>query len=143
VPEKFVAESLAASLLGEAEGKRFLIARASRGRQVLAEALRDAGAHVDQVVVYGNVDVEEPDPSVATALAAGTIDWITVTSSATAQSVGRLYGEVLGSVRFASIGPIASASLRELGYEPSVEASPQSTIGMVDAILSYEDGASR
>ncbi len=138
VPEKFVAESLAEALLAEAEGKRFLVARASRGRQVLADALREAGAHVDQVVVYGNVDVEEPNPEVATALAAGTIDWITVTSSATAQSVVRLYGEVLGSVRLASIGPIASASLRELGYEPAVEASPQSTDGLIDAILGHE-----
>ncbi len=140
VPEKFVAESLAEALVTEADGKRILIARASRGRQVLAEALREAGAHVDQIVVYGNVDVEEPDPEVAAALVAGTIDWITVTSSATAQSVVRLYGEDLGDVRFASIGPIASASLRDLGYEPAVQASPQSTDGMVDAMLLHERG---
>jgi uroporphyrinogen III methyltransferase/synthase len=121
VPDTFVAESLAEALLTEAEGKRILIARASRGRQVLAEALREAGAHVDQVVVYGNIDVEEPSPEVKAALAAGTIDWITVTSSAT--------------------GPIASASLRDLGFEPAVEASPQSTDGLVDAMLLHERGA--
>jgi uroporphyrinogen III methyltransferase/synthase len=140
VPDKFVAESLAESLLGDADGKRILIVRASRGRQVLAEALRKAGAHVDQVVVYGNIDVEEPSPAVKAALAAGEIDWITVTSSATAQSVIRLYGEDLGEVRFASIGPITSASLRDLGYEPAVEASPQSTDGLVDAMLLCERG---
>jgi len=139
VPEKFVAESLAEALIGEVAGRRILVARASRGRQVLADALREAGAHVDQVVVYGNLDVEKPSPEVAAGLAAGTIDWITVTSSATAQSVVRLYGEDLRDVRFASIGPIASASLRELGYEPAAEASPQSTAGLIDAILTCEE----
>ncbi len=141
VPEAFVADSLAQALLDQAEGKRFLIARASRGRQVLTDVLRAAGAHVDQIVVYGNVDVEESDPEVSAALAAGAIDWITVTSSATAQSLDRLYGKSLGAIRFASIGPIASASLRELGYEPAVEASPQSTDGLVEAILRYEEAA--
>jgi uroporphyrinogen III methyltransferase/synthase len=139
VPEKFVAESLAAGLIAEAKDGRFLIARASRGRQVLAEALRDAGAHVDQIVVYANVDVEEPAPEVAAALAAGTVDWVAVTSSATAHSLARLYGEKLGAVRFASIGPIASASLHELGYAPTVEATPQTTDGIVEAILRYKE----
>ncbi len=35
-----------------AAGKRFLLARASRGREVLAESLRAAGGDVEQVVVY-------------------------------------------------------------------------------------------
>jgi uroporphyrinogen III methyltransferase/synthase len=141
VPEEFVAESLAASLLEEADGRRFLIARASRGRQVLAMALRDAGGDVDQVVVYNNVDATEPDPEVAAALASRSIDWVTVASSAAASAVVRLYGDSLGGVRFASIGPIASASLRELGCEPAVEASPQSTDGLVDAVLRYQAAA--
>ena len=84
---------------------------------------------------YHSVDVESPSDDVSEALAAARIDWITVTSSSVAHSLSRLYGPALQSARFASIGPIATATLRELGYEPDVEASPHTTAALVDAIL--------
>jgi len=135
VPEEFVAESLARALVAEAGGRRFLLARTNRGRQVLAEELERSGARVDQIVVYGSVDVEEPDPSVVAALKSGEIDWVTVTSSAIARALVRLYGAALREARLASIGPLTSATLRELGYEPAAEASPYSTAGLIDAIV--------
>jgi uroporphyrinogen III methyltransferase/synthase len=135
IPAQFVAESLASTLVADAERKRFLLARASRGREVLAKELRQAGGHVDQIVVYDSVDVKEPDPEVAAQLAAGEIHWITVTSSAIARSLVNLYGDDLGSARIASIGPVTSSALREMGHEPSVEAMPQSIEGLVEAIL--------
>jgi uroporphyrinogen III methyltransferase/synthase len=139
-PEQFVAESLAAALEGHAPGKRILLVRASRGRDVLADALTAAGATVDQVAAYGSVDVEEPDPNVVAALTAGTIDWITITSSSTAQALVRLYGDALRGVRCASIGPIASATLRTLGHAPTAEATPHTTDGLVAAIVSAGSG---
>jgi uroporphyrinogen III methyltransferase/synthase len=135
VPHKFVAESLAQTLVGEAGGRRYLLAKASRDRPVLAEALTKAGAHVDQVVVYSSVDVEEPNPDVAMGLSCDEIDWVTVTSSATAQSLVRLYGDDLRRARLASISPLTSAALRNLGYEPSAEASPHTAAALVDALL--------
>jgi uroporphyrinogen III methyltransferase/synthase len=135
VPEEFVAESLARALVAEAEGRRFLLARTNRGRQVLPDELERAGGRVDQIVVYGSVDVEEADPAVVAALKSGEIDWVTVTSSAIARSVVRLYGDALREARLASIGPLTSATLRDLGYEPAVEASPHATAGLIDAIV--------
>ncbi|KPJ95938.1 MAG: hypothetical protein AMS18_02020 [Gemmatimonas sp. SG8_17] len=111
------------------------MARTNRGRQVLPNELERAGAQVDQIVVYGSFDVEEPDPSMVAALSSGEIDWVTVTSSAIARSVVRLYGDALRQSRLASIGPMTSKTLRELGYEPAVEASPHSTSGLIDAIV--------
>jgi uroporphyrinogen III methyltransferase/synthase len=141
VPAQFVAESLAQALINEAAGRRFLVARASRGRQVLADALREAGADVDEVVVYSSVDLKDPDPDVASALSAGQINWIVVTSSSTVQSLARLYGDALRGARFASIGPLTSLALRGLGYEPAVEASPHTSAGLVEAILRAERAA--
>ena len=135
VPEQFNAESLAQALAGEADGRRFLLARASRGRQVLADELEKAGAHVEQIVVYNSVDVEDPNPDVAAALSSGEIDWTLVTSPATARSLVRLYGDALEHARFASISPLTSSALRELGYEPAVEAAEHTAAGLVDAIL--------
>ncbi len=110
VPKQFRAESLAEALIADAggtaggtaggkteirTGRRFLLARASRGREALAEALIAAGAVVEQIVVYTSADVERPDADVAAMLRADKIAWVTVTSSAVARSLVRLFGDDL------------------------------------------------
>ena len=135
VPERFVAEALARTLVHDTGSRRFLLAGAGRGRPVLADALEGLGARVDLVAVYDTVDVDEPDPDVAAELAAGEIDWIALTSAVTAESLVRLYGDAVGQARLASISPMTSRALRELGYEPAVEASPHTATALVDAIL--------
>jgi uroporphyrinogen III methyltransferase/synthase len=117
-----------------AAGKRFLLVRASRGREVLAEELTKAGGIVEQVVAYDSVDVVKPDPEIAAKLAAGQIDWTTVTSSAIARSLARLFGDSLKWTKLVSISPITSATLRELGYEPAAEAKEYTMSGVVAAI---------
>jgi uroporphyrinogen III methyltransferase/synthase len=135
VPAEYRAESLAEALASEAPGKRFLLARASRGREVLAEQLTADGGVVEQIVVYRSTDCPEPDAEVASALASGQIDYTTVTSSAIARSLARLFGSDLGKSRLASISPITSDTLRQCGFEPAVEATSYTTQGIVDAIL--------
>lgn len=134
VPSEYRAEGLAAALAGDAAGRRFLLARASRGREVLAEQLQAAGGEVRQVVVYTNTDVKKPDTEVAEQMASGRIDWVTVTSSTIARSTVRLFGDTLRRTRLASISPITSGVLRELGYEPAAEAEEYTMEGVVRAI---------
>lgn len=134
-PEDFRAEGLAAELVSQAAGRRFLLARASRGREYLAESLTATGAQVTQVVAYSSRDVESPDPEIAAALDAGEIDWITVTSSTIARSLVNLFGESLRKARLASISPVTTATLKELGYPPAAEAASFTTDGLVEAIL--------
>jgi uroporphyrinogen III methyltransferase/synthase len=134
VPQEHRAEALAAALSKGAADRRFLLIRASRGREVLAEDLTAAGGHVDQVVVYQSRDVEQADPQIAAALTDGQISWITVTSSAIAQSLARLFGESLRRARLASISPITSETLRKLGFEPAAEATVYTMEGVVKAI---------
>jgi uroporphyrinogen III methyltransferase/synthase len=133
--EIYRAEALAELLAKHARGKRFLLARASRGREVLAETLRAAGADVEQIVVYRSTDVSQPDPEIAASLSGGRIDWITVTSSAIARSLARLFGDELRKSKIVSISPVTSATLRELGFEPAAEADVYTMGGIVDAIL--------
>jgi uroporphyrinogen III methyltransferase/synthase len=140
LPTEYRAEALAEALLEKAPGQRFLLARASRGREVLAEQLRGAGGRgvagrVDQMVVYRSTDVEHADPEIAKALATGRIDWITVTSSAIARSLAALFGSDLSRAKLASISPITSATLRELGLEPAAEATEYTMTGLVEAIV--------
>lgn len=134
-PPEYRAESLAEALTGEAAGKRFLLARASRGREILAERLQAAGADVDQIVVYTSRDVRQPDAGIAETLQAGGFDWVTVTSSAIARSLHGMFGTSLARSRLASISPVTSQTLRDLGHEPAVEACEFTTGGLVDAIV--------
>jgi uroporphyrinogen III methyltransferase / synthase len=141
IPEEFRAEALAESLVREAPARRFLLARASRGREVLAEQLAAAGATVEQIVVYKSTDVERPDAQVMAMLTSGGIDWITVTSSAIARSLARLFGDDLRHARLASISPITSETLRGLGHEPVAEATEYTMAGLVTAIVAIHKPA--
>lgn len=134
-PAEYRAEALAAELSPTAKGQRFLLLRASRGREVLADTLRSAGGEVDQVVVYNSFDVTEPDAQVASALAAGDVDWITVTSSAIARSLVQLFGEQLHRTKLAAISPLTAGVLDQLGYPASAVAKQYTIDGVVDAIL--------
>jgi uroporphyrinogen III methyltransferase/synthase len=111
------------------------LVRASRGREVLAETLIAAGGHVTQVVAYHSGDVPVAEPEIVAAMAAGNIHWTTVTSSAIARSLIRLFGPALHQTRLISISPITSQMLREAGFEPTVEASDYSMEGLVAALV--------
>ena len=103
---------------------------------LLAEELSAAGGRVDQVVAYTSRDVAVADPQIARLLADGQIDWITVTSSAIARSLVHLFGERLRKAKLASISPLTSATLRELGFEVTAEATSYTMQGVCEAILS-------
>ncbi|QDT00200.1 uroporphyrinogen-III C-methyltransferase [Adhaeretor mobilis] len=137
-PDEYRAEALAEALSGEAEGNRFLLLRASRGREVLAELLRSAGAEVEQVVVYQSSDVIEPAEEVGTAMATGKVDWTLVTSSAIARSLIAMFGEQLHQTRLAAISPITADVLSEAGYSPTVVAEQHTPESLLVAILAAE-----
>ena len=140
VPGEFRAEALAAGLVTQAKGspRRFLLVRASRGREVLAETLTAAGHAVTQAVAYRSADTTEPDAEIAAFLKAGKIDWITVTSSAIARSLAVLFGDDLRKAKLASISPITSGVLRELGYPPAAEAEEFTLDGIIRSIVAAE-----
>ena len=135
LPEEYRAESLAESLAPAANGSRFLLLRASRGREVLAETLVAAGATVHQAVVYESRDVAAPDPEIAAALRDGRIDWVTVTSSAIARSLVAMFGKDLAGARLAAISPLTAGVLEEAGFAVAATADPYTAAGILDAIL--------
>lgn len=137
-PQEYRAEALAAALTGGAAGQRFLLLRASRGREVLAEMLTAAGARVEQVVVYQSTDVAAADPEVAAALSTGRIDWVTVTSSAIARALVAMFGDDLRQSRLAAISPLTAEVLTKAGYPPAVVATQYTTKGLITAILAAE-----
>jgi len=85
-------------------------------------------------VVYESTDVQGADEQITAKMAAGEITWTTVTSSAIARSLVRLFGESLRKTKLVSISPVTSATLRELGFEPATEATHYTMAGVVAAI---------
>lgn len=134
-PGEYRAEALAEALSNEARCKRFLLVRASRGREVLADMLRQAGGKIHQVVAYESTDIGAPDPDIAEQMAAGSIAWTTVTSSAIARSLVRLFGDSLHRTRLAAISPLTASVLQKHGFSADAVANEYTTEGLVRAIV--------
>lgn len=136
IPPRFVAEALAEELIQHhaVAGKHIILFRADIARPVLIDLLEAAGAMCTSVEVYRTVLGDGLLPQAVEALNDGTADWVTFTSSSTARNFVELFGKA-PPCRSASIGPITSAALRELGIEPAVEASEYHIDGLVAAIV--------
>ncbi|QEG32785.1 uroporphyrinogen-III C-methyltransferase [Bythopirellula goksoeyrii] len=137
-PSEYRAEALAQELAPLSKGKRVLLLRASRGREVLAELLTAAGTDVSQVVVYQSNNVLEPSNHILNNLRAGKIDWITVTSSAIARSLVQMFGDELRKAKLAAISPLTAEVLSEAGYPAGVVAGEYTTDGLLLAIVENE-----
>jgi uroporphyrinogen III methyltransferase/synthase len=140
VPERFVAEGLLEALADESlDGRRVLLARAADARDVLPDGLRERGAVVDVLALYRTVS--EPLTRRQTE-ALKAVTYVTFTSSSTVRfllEALREAGEAspaaaLGSARLVSIGPVTSATLREHGLEPDVEAERHDIDGLIAAL---------
>jgi uroporphyrinogen-III synthase len=138
VPESYVAESLVSAVASDSAGKRILLARAAVTRDVIPDALRATGAIVDVVDAYRNVMPEAAPEQLRRAFADG-IDATTFTSSSSvthladaARAAGIAWP--FAGVAAASIGPITSATLRDSGWDPAVEANPSDIPGLIAAV---------
>ena len=163
VPTEFIAESVAEALRSEAEqrgvtlaGQRVLLARAAEARQVLVSELEQAGAHVDVVAVYETVPVAQDDErgrEVIALLRQQQLDAITFTSSSTVHHFMHWLGQMAPDIAIllaypgkqparpliACIGPITAQTARDYGLEVSVEAREFTTVGLVEALITYEE----
>jgi uroporphyrinogen-III synthase len=153
VPEEYVAESVVKSLRDQVAGKRVLLARAKVARDVIPRELRKLGAKVGVVEAYETV---VPRSSCTRLLAIlqdskRRPNVITFTSSSTVRNFVALLGQnvwrgrprsrktsSIDGIRLASIGPITSSTLRELGLPVDIEAKEYTIPGLIKALASVE-----
>lgn len=141
VPEEFRAEALAKSLAPHVKNQKVLWARASRGREVLSQKLTAAGATVEELVVYQNLDADSFSDEALKALADTQLNWIGLSSPSIARRIAELLPESaraqLGkSLRIASISPVTSAAAKEAGLLVHAEATTYTWDGIFKAIES-------
>ncbi len=139
VPDEYIAESVVRSLRGLVRGKRVLLVRARIARDVIPRELRAAGAQVNVVEAYETVVPRSSQKRIRALLRDSPPHVITFTSSSTARNFAALTGKqrlgILQSVKFASIGPVTSGTLRNLGLRVGIEAREYTIPGLIDAIV--------
>jgi uroporphyrinogen-III synthase len=144
VPNEYVAESVVARLCDRVAGRRVLLARAKVARDVIPRQLRKLGAQVDVVEAYETVVprtsrarlravLKDPNcrPRVITFTSSSTVrNFVALLASKNAGATRDLRG-----IRFASIGPVTSSTLRELGLPVDIEAKEYTIPGLINAII--------
>jgi uroporphyrinogen III methyltransferase/synthase len=121
------------------EGKRAMIFSAAGSRDVLETGLRRRGMSVRQVPIYQTI-VPRPLLQGVHTMFGRSFDLVTVTSASCVDhlcqalhAAGR--GRLIRLLRFASIGPVTSAAIRERGGRVAVEARISTIEGLVDAMV--------
>jgi uroporphyrinogen-III synthase len=140
VPKEYVAESVVRSLRKRVKGKRILLVRAKVARDVIPNQLRKAGAYVDVVEAYETVVPQSSCNRLRKVLAnpRRRPHIVTFTSSSTVRNFVALLGPNsthLAGIHFASIGPVTSTTLRELGLRPDIKAKQFTISGLIEAIV--------
>jgi len=143
VPGEYRAEGLIERLRGLIRpGDRVLLPRAAQTRDVLVVELKRLGAQVTEVAAYSTRRAEAGTARLREALAAGTIDAVTFTSSSTARNFAELFTEDerrtwLGRVTVASIGPITAATAAEYGMVTDVMPSEYTIPALARSLADY------
>ena len=137
VPKQSNSLAMAKLLFENRHHSPFLIFRGNRGSSVLPEQLLSNGIPFEQVIAYRSADVEVADPLIVQRMNDGQIDWVTVTSSAIARALVKLFGDSLNMTRLVSISPTTSDALTDLGYRPVVESRQYDFDGLVKAMIQW------
>lgn len=144
VPKQYIAESVVERLGSKVAGKRVLLARARVARDVIPRELRKIAAKVDVVEAYQTVVPAASKKKLRSLMtdAKRRPHIVTFTSSSTVRNFVELLGgrrrppsAALQGIQFASIGPVTSATLREFGLHPHIEAAEYTIPGLIRAIV--------
>ena len=140
LPSRPVSEAVLKELSGrDWKGVSVLLPSADIGRDGLEKGLSAMGAKVNHLAAYRNVPVTGVGDLAKEAFLDG-VDVVTFTSSSTVRNlVGMLDGDrkALESSFIACIGPVTSATARELGLRVDLEASEPTVEGLVEALTNH------
>lgn len=137
VPERHIAEGLLESFKNDhdVDSQTILWVRPENARPILADGLTEMQAIVDECIAY-RIEAETSDPTGAAArFTEGGADMVTFTSSSTAKYFSKLGLAWPEGCKAASIGPITTAKLKELGQTSIIEAEEHNIEGLVQAIV--------
>lgn len=139
VPEVSMSEGVVSALAatGLLNGSRFLLPRASAGRDLLPQTLTQYGAEVDAVPLYDTVADRDHPPETIDRLKRGEMDVLTFASP----SAVRFFVEQVGDgvlrlphVTIAAIGPITASAVQGAGGRVEIMPAIFDSASLIRAI---------
>lgn len=143
MPKKAVAEELIAEFdrkaddFGGVANSTVLWVHSEKGRRVIYDELMKRQAIVDECIAYNTVPETEDVSGARARLQSEGADIITFTSSSTVKNFMALGIPLPQGCRIAGIGPVTTATLREYGLTPHIEAATHTIPSLVEAILQH------
>ena len=147
LPESYRAESIVEAFKKEdIGGNKILLPRAMEARPILPVELTRLGATVDEVTAYRTDPVSDHTDELLDKLRSEAIDLITFTSSSTVKNFIALlpknkHKDLLKGVTIASIGPITTDTVKDMGFQVDITAEIYTIAGLCDAILKFYGAA--
>ena len=143
VPTVFTGKELGNQLITRENlhGKKILLLRSQLASNELVDLLQHPGAEVNNVPLYTVAAEKSDSKPLKEQISSGAIDWLTFTSP----SCARAFFEQIpldlvnsGNVRVASIGPVTSAQLKNIGVKIDIQAAEHTINGLLAAIEGSE-----
>jgi len=139
VPTAFTSKELGKQLIAftNLQNKKVLLLRSEFASHELVQLLTEAKAQITETPLY-TIEPEKTEASSLTdKIKKGEIDWLTFTSpSAVKAFFGQISKNMVNSsgAKVASIGPVTSEQLKNLGVKIHIEAKEHTTDGLLAAI---------
>ncbi|MFQ5737015.1 MAG: uroporphyrinogen-III C-methyltransferase [Thermodesulfobacteriota bacterium] len=120
-PKEYRAEAILSSLgKRRIKGKRFLLPRALKAREVLPDEIRMLGGHIDVAPAYRTIRPTKEAGALRKMFEEGEIDVVTFTSSSTVTNFASMFRKselagLLKGVKVACIGPITADTAKGFG----------------------------
>jgi uroporphyrinogen III methyltransferase/synthase len=141
VPDKFISEGILESFSRiNLRGKKILIARAAKARDVLPAGLKKLGAKVDVVTAYETINSGKKKNDLETLFKENQVDVITFTSSSTVNNFVKIMGRNFSlpkGVKIACIGPVTAATAARAGFSVDIHQEEYTMEGLVHALIDY------
>jgi uroporphyrinogen III methyltransferase/synthase len=143
LPSGFHAEGVVAKFAErDVAGRKALYPKADRARDVIPKGLAGLGMEVVAPVAYRTAIPDSISAEALAALEERRIECVTFTSSSTVTNLAALLGEnrlihLLQGVAVASIGPVTSATCRELGLRVDLEPEQSTIEAMTEEIVAH------
>jgi uroporphyrinogen III methyltransferase/synthase len=115
---------------------KILLVRGESADRDLPKALSRLGAIIDEAIAYRTVPETDANDGVARYRREGA-DMVTFTSASTAENFKALDLPNITTTRYASIGPVTSKAMRDLGMSVDVEARSHDIPGLIRSLVDF------
>jgi uroporphyrinogen III methyltransferase/synthase len=141
VPDEFIAEGLLKAFADmDIKGRKILIPRAEKARDILPRTLRERGADVTIAAAYRTVRSGRKKEELEAWVEKGLVDVITFTSSSTVTN----FVEIMGAdyvlpprVKIACIGPVTAKTAQEAGFKIDILQQEYTMDGLIQSLQMY------